>query len=191
MMSESETTPRGELVLYQTEDGKTRVQVRLTGETVWLTQKLMAELFQKDVRTISEHIHSIFAEGELQPGAVVRNFRTTAAEGKTYDTQHYNLTMYLDLAELQALNRRPMYMRDWIAKLDEFLRLNERDILTHAGAISHEQALDKARTEYEKFHAQQALLPSPVEGHFQEAVVQARQLQASGKRPRRKGKRTT
>jgi len=55
--------PRSELLIYQTEDGRTRIQVRLEDETVWLTQKLMAELFQKDVRTINEHIRNIFAEG--------------------------------------------------------------------------------------------------------------------------------
>ncbi len=81
----------GELILYQADDGLTRLQVRLTGHTVWLTQKHMAELFQKDVRTtINEHIHHIFDEGvELQPEAVIRNYRTTAADGKNYDTQHY------------------------------------------------------------------------------------------------------
>ncbi len=78
------------MLLYQTDDGRTRLQVRTTGQTVWLTQKLMAELFQKDVRTINEHIHHIFDEGELPSAAVIRNFRTTAADGKNYDTQHYN-----------------------------------------------------------------------------------------------------
>ncbi len=61
------------------------------------------------------------------------------------------VTAYLEFAELQALNRKPMYMRDWIAKLEDFLRLGDRDILTHAGTISHEQALRKAELEFEKF----------------------------------------
>jgi hypothetical protein len=61
------------------------------GETVWLTQKIMAELFQKDVRTINVHIQSVFDEKELDPDAVIRNFRITAADGKYYETQHYNL----------------------------------------------------------------------------------------------------
>ncbi|MBN1829138.1 MAG: hydroxyacid dehydrogenase, partial [Deltaproteobacteria bacterium] len=63
---------KGELILYQTEDGKTKVEVRLQDETVWLSQKLMAELFQKDLRTINEHITNIFDEGELVPGATIR-----------------------------------------------------------------------------------------------------------------------
>ena len=65
-----EPLPQSEIILYQTEDGRTRIQCRFENETVWLTQKLMAELFQKDVRTINEHIQNIFAEGELSPEAV-------------------------------------------------------------------------------------------------------------------------
>jgi len=82
--------PKSELILYQTEDNRTRIEVRLENETVWLTQKLMAELFQKDVRTVNEHIQNIFEEGELMPGATIRKFRITAADGKTYDTQRLN-----------------------------------------------------------------------------------------------------
>jgi hypothetical protein len=74
-----------EIILYQTEDGTTRINVHLEGETVWLTQKIMAELFQKDVRTINEHIQNIFAEKELDPDAVIRKFRITAADGKFYE----------------------------------------------------------------------------------------------------------
>ena len=323
-----------EIVLYQAEDGRTRIQVRLEDETVWLTQKLMAELFQKDVRTINEHIRNIFAEGELSPESVIRNFRITAADGKAYDTQHYNLdviisvgyrvkshrgtqfriwatqrlreyiikgftldderlkqagggnyfdellarirdirasekvfwrkvldiyatsidydpntdtsrrffqivqnkmhwathgqtaaeiiaaranankphmgltswtgirptqedievaknylnaeevdtlnrivAMYLDFAELQALSRRPMYMKDWIAKLDEFLKVSESDILTHAGKISHEEAVEKARIEYKKYRKQALEELSPVERHFIEAVQEVKKLE--------------
>ncbi|MEJ7745556.1 MAG: virulence RhuM family protein [Luteimonas sp.] len=81
------------------------------------------------------------------------------------------VTAYLEFAELQALNRKPMHMADWIAKLDDFLRLSDRDILTHAGRISHDQALAKAGMEYEKFRAQQASLPSRVERDFEQAVA--------------------
>lgn len=63
----------------------------MEGETVWLTQKIMAELFQKDVRTINVHIQSIFDEKELDPELVIRKFRITAADSKSYETQHYNL----------------------------------------------------------------------------------------------------
>ncbi len=77
---------------------------------------------------------------------------------------------YLEFAELQALNRKPMYMSDWIAKLDDFLRLGDREILAHAGTISHDEALHKAEIEYEKFHLKQLEQPSKVEKDFEEAL---------------------
>ena len=80
------------------------------------------------------------------------------------------VTAYLEFAELQALNRQPMYMRDWIAKLEDFLSLSGREILTHAGKISHEQAIQKAKLEFEKYRKQQMTLPSPAENDFEEAV---------------------
>jgi hypothetical protein len=91
------------------------------------------------------------------------------------------VSMYLDFAELQALNRRPMYMRNWISKLDDFLRLSERDILTHAGRVSHEQAIEKALAEYEKYRAMRVEQPSPVERHFLEVVKEVKQLEKEKK----------
>jgi hypothetical protein len=336
------TPPGGEFLFYQSEDGQTRLQVRLAEETVWLTQKLMAELFQKDVRTINEHIQNIFEEGELRADSVVRKFRITAADGKNYETAHYNLeviisvgyrvksprgtqfriwatqrlreyivkgftmdderlkqrgggnyfeellarirdirssekvfwrkvleiyatsidydatakasqqffatvqnkmhwaahgqtaaeviharvdaakpqagmtnwvgakpskaeaviaknylspeelnalnrivTAYLETAELAALNRKPMYMRDWIAKLDDFLRLSGRDILKHAGKISHEQAAQKAELEFEKFHQAQLAAPSQVEKDFEAAVKELKKLPAPSRKKKK------
>ena len=329
----STPAPSGEFLFYQTEDGRTRLQVRIQDETVWLTQKLLSELFQKDVRTINEHIQNIFEERELSPDSVIRKFRITAADGKTYDTQHYNLDViisvgyrvksprgtqfriwatqrlreyivkgfamdderlkqrgggnyfeellarirdirssekvfwrkvleiyatsidydpsveasqqffatvqnkmhwaahgqtaaeviharvdaakpqagmtnwvgakpskaeaviaknylspeelnalnrivvaYLELAEVQALNRQPMSMRDWIGRLDDFLRLSGRDILKHAGKISHEQATRKAELEFEKFHQAQLAEPSQAEKDFEQAVKELQKL---------------
>lgn len=79
------------IVLYQTPDGSSSLLVHLDHDTVWLTQKQMAELFGKDVRTVNEHIRNIFKEGELDDASVIRKFRITAADGKSYDTAHYNL----------------------------------------------------------------------------------------------------
>ena len=93
----SNPAPPSEVVLYQTEDHKTRLQVRFEGETAWLTQKLMAELFQKDVRTVNEHIQNIFEEGELSPDSVIRQYRITAADGKSYETMHYNLDVIISV----------------------------------------------------------------------------------------------
>ena len=338
----------GEFLLYVTEDGRTRIDVRTDRETVWLTLGQMATLFQVDKSGVSKHLRNIYETGELQREATVAKFATVQLEGDRSvgrSIEYYNLdaiisvgyrvnslrgtqfriwatqrlreyiikgftldderlkragggsyfdellarirdirssekvfwrkvldiyalsidynpdaemsrqffavvqnkmhwaahgrtaaeviaeradaskpnmgltnwpggtirmadvtvaknylspqeldllnrivTIYLDFAELQALSRKPMYMRDWIAKLDDFLRLNERDILTDGGAISHEQALEKARTEYEKFCATRAALPSPVERHFQEAVDETKRLESGSKNTRLKGK---
>ena len=337
----------GNLIFYQTEDGQTRLQVRLKDETVWLTQKQMAELFQKDVRTINEHIQYFFEEGELQREATIRKFRVVQPEGarsvereldfynldviisvgyrvkshrgtqfriwatqrlreyiikgftldderlkqsggggyfdellarirdirssekvfwrkvleiyatsmdynpraeasqqffatlqnkmhwgahgqtaaevirfradaakpnmglttwtgsrprkadvaiaknylKLEEIQALNLivSMYLDFAELQARSRKPMYMRDWIAKLDDFLHISEREILRHAGRVSHEAALSHAEDEFEKWRQRTLAEPSAVEKHFQEAIEQVKQLKA-GQVPKRKKK---
>ena len=82
-MSESEG--QGEIVLYQAKSGEPRIEVRFVAGSVWLTQKLLAEVFQKDVRTINEHLQNIFDDGELAPDSVIRNFRITTADGKPYD----------------------------------------------------------------------------------------------------------
>lgn len=325
---------KSEIILYQTEDGKSRIEVKLHGETVWLSQKLMAELFRKSIPTINEHIKNIFKEGELQEDTVIRKFRITADDGKSYLTNFFNLDViisvgyrvkshrgtqfriwaterlreyiikgftldderlkqagsgnyfdellarirdirssekifwlkvldiyatsidydpntdlsreffavlqnkmhwaahghtaaeivhqradaskpnmgltswhgdkphkvdaeiaknylaieeldilnrivnfYLEFAELQALNRKPMYMQDWIIKLDDFLRLSERNILAHAGKISYEQAMEKAHEEYEKFRMAHLNAPSAVERHFAEAVKEVKRLE--------------
>ena len=335
--------PRGEFLFYQTEDGQTRLQVRLDADTVWLSLNQLADLFQRDKSVISRHITNVFAEGELAREAVVANYATTAADGKTYQVEYYGLDViisvgyrvksnrgtqfriwatqrlreyivkgftmdderlkqrgggayfeellarirdirssekefwrkvleiyatsidydpsveasqvffatvqnkmhwaahgntaaevvharvdgtkpqagmtswvgarpnkaeaviaknylspeelnalnrivvaYLEFAEVQALSRRPMYMRDWIAKLDDFLRLSGRGILTHAGKVSHEEALRKAELEFERFHRRQLAQPSRVERDFDAAVKGLKQ--PPGKRPTRKGK---
>ena len=344
MKKKKEQTPvTSELILYQTEDGKTKVEVRLQDETVWLSQKLMAELFQTSIPNINMHINNIFEEGELADDSVIKDFLITAADGKNYQTKFFNLdviisvgyrvkslcgtqfriwatqwlrqylikgftldderlkqagggryfdellarirdirssekvfwrkvldiyatsidyapnaelsrqffaavqnkmhwaahghtaaeiihdradvskphmgmttwsgetprktdaeiaknylneeeldilnrivNMYLDFAELQALNRRPMHMRDWLAKLDDFLKFNERDILMDTGKISHDQALEKAHTEYERYHKERINEPSPVERRCLEAIREVKRLEESRKGGRKK-----
>ena len=83
--------------IYQDTDGKTALEVKLDQETVWLTQKQMAMLFGKTVPTINEHIKNAFKEGELEENSVIRNFRITAADGKQYDTAHYNLDVIISV----------------------------------------------------------------------------------------------
>lgn len=86
-----EETGKGELLVYQAKDGQVKLDVRLADETVWLTQQLMAELFQTTKQNIGRHLKNIFEEGELIQDSVVKNFFTTAADGKTYGTNFYNL----------------------------------------------------------------------------------------------------
>ena len=337
--------PSTQILLYQTEDLRTRIEVRLQNETVWLSLNQMAELFQRDKSVISRHIRNVFDEGELTREAVVANYATTAADGKTYQVEHFNLdviisvgyrvrshrgtqfriwatqrlreylikgftldderlkqvgggnyfdellarirdirssekvfwrkvldiyatsidydpsaeaserffatvqnkmhwaahghtaaeiiadradatrptmgltswsggrvrktdvaiaknyltadeldalnrivTAYLEFAELQARNRRPMYMQDWIAKLDDFLRLSEREILNHAGRISHEVAVAKAEGEFEKFQVGQLAQPTEVEKQFEAMVKGLKKLPAKRPTGKKRGK---
>ena len=318
----------GNIILYQTEDGKSRIEVTLCNDTVWLTADQMAELFQRNKSTISRHIKNVFEDGELNPDSTVAFFATVQNEGNRsvernlayynldmiisvgyrvkshrgvqfriwatqvlreylvkgfamnddllkragggnyfdellsrirdirssekvfyrkileiyalsidYDPRtettmqffktvqnkmHYSVhghtvaeiiyeradaekdfmgltswtgalpkrtdaeiaknylssdeldtlnrivSLYLDFAELQAKSHKPMYMKDWIQKLDDFLKLSGKELLSHAGKISAELAKQKADTEYDKFKERTAYSLSPVEIHFLE-----------------------
>ena len=81
---------KGEIIIYENAEGKSRVSVRIEGETVWLSQAQMVDLFQSSKANVSEHIKHIFEEGELEKDSVVRKFRTTAPDGKNYNIEHYN-----------------------------------------------------------------------------------------------------
>jgi hypothetical protein len=87
----------GEIIIYEAQDGNIKIDVILEDEIVWLTQMQMGQLFGKDKRTISEHIGNIFKEEELDEYSVVRNFRTTASDGKMYDTNFYNLDVIISV----------------------------------------------------------------------------------------------
>lgn len=329
-MSES----KGELIIYQTEDGLTKIDVRMDNETVWLSLDQMAELFQRDKSTISRHIKNVFQEGELQEDATVANFATVQSEGdrqvsrnityfnldviisvgyrvkslrgtqfriwassvlreylikgfamndellkqagggnyfdellarvrdirssekvfwrkvldiyatsadyspnaaettaffktvqnkmlfaatgqtaaelvsdranallpmmgmtsfkgkrptlaeakiaKNYlnedelDTLNHLVSAYLDLAELQALRRKPMYMKDWIARLDDYLRMTDSEVLQNAGKVSHALAEQKAKEEYQKYKQLQSMELTPVEEAFVASIDTAK-----------------
>lgn len=335
-----------EILLYQTEDRRTRIEVRLEGETVWLTQAQLAELFQTTPQNITQHLRAIYAEGELDPSATCKERLQVRHEGERQverRLRHYNLDVivavgyrvrthrgtqfrqwaterlreyvvkgftldderlkqasagvyfdellerirdirsservfyrkvldiyatsvdydpstemsqrfyaavqnkmhwathghtaaeviagradadkpnmgltswtgsrvrrqdaaiaknylthdelgvlnrvvnaYLEFAELQALKRRPMTMQAWIDKLDEFLRMSERDILTHTGMVTHEQALRKADAEYERFRARRTLDATPADRDLDAAVQTARRLAGQVGRTKRK-----
>lgn len=87
----------GEIIIYQTDDGLTHIDVKMEDETVWLTQAQLVQLYQTSKSNVSEHIKHIFEEGELEENAVIRKFRTTAADGKNYNTTYYNLDMIISL----------------------------------------------------------------------------------------------
>lgn len=346
----NELVPRnpGEFLIYQTDDGQTRLQVRVEGETVWLSQRDMAELFQTTPQNVTIHIGSIYEEGELVEAATCKDYLQVRDEGGRQvqrAVKHYNLDViisvgyrvkslrgtqfriwatqrlreyiikgftldderlkkagggdhfqellerirdirsservfwrkvldiyalsedydpkaetsklffqtvqnkmhwaisgqtaaeivharadaqkpqmgltshtggkpkkadvsiaknylneeelkalnlmvsaYLDFAELQAIGRKPMFMTDWIAKLDDFIRMTDRQILTHAGKVSHDAAKLKAEAEYEKFRAVQDALPQPVDRHFAETLDELKKIEAKTKKPGRRKK---
>ncbi len=334
-----------DIIMYQTEDGLTKIDVQLENETVWLSLDQMADLFQRDKSTISRHIRNVFEEGELARDSVVANFATTASDGKQYRVDYYNLdviisvgyrvkslrgtqfriwansvlksymtkgfamnddllkqagggnyfqellarirdirssekvfyrqildiyatsidydpraeasilffktvqnkmhwaahghtaaevlflradsekpfmgmttfkgshpqkaditsaknyltkeelsilnrlvTAYLEFAELQAIRRKPMYMKDWIVKLDDFIKMSDSEILTHAGKISHMEAEQKALLEFEKYRARTSDELTPVERHFLESIENAQKQieKRTAKRGRKK-----
>lgn len=87
----------GEILIYQTEDGLTNINVKIQDETVWLTQQQLVELYQSSKSNVSEHIKHIFEEGEFDKEGVVRKFRTTPSDGKNYNVTYYNLDMIISL----------------------------------------------------------------------------------------------
>ena len=119
---------RGEIIIYQTEDGLTKIDVSMQDETVWLTQEQMAELFQRDKSTISRHIKNIFAEGELDEKVVVAEFATTsqhgAMEGRTQSniTKFYNLDVIISVG-YRVKSQRGVQFRIWAANiLKEYIK---------------------------------------------------------------------
>ena len=99
-------------MLYQTDDGKTRLETRFSGATAWLSLNQMAELFQRDKPVISRHIKHIFEEGELKYESVVANFATTAADGKTYQVEYHNLDVIISVG-YRVKSHRGTQFRIW------------------------------------------------------------------------------
>lgn len=109
------------ILIYQGEDGKIRIETRLEDETVWLTQAQMAELFQKSRVTITEHIRNIFKEKELEENSVSRKFRLTAADGKEYDTTFYNLDVIISVG-YRVKSQQGTRFRQWATgRLREYI----------------------------------------------------------------------
>ncbi len=111
----------GDIVIYQTEDGLTKIDVNIHDETVWLSLDLMAELYQRDKSTISRHIKNIFNEGELKRDSVVAKIATTAADGKNYQVDYYNLSVIIAVG-YRVKSPRGTQFRTWATeRLEEYL----------------------------------------------------------------------
>jgi len=123
-------------------------------------------------------------------GTTIRKAETTVAKNylttEELDVLNRIVTAYLEFAELQALGHKPMYMKDWIRKLDGFLEISGRSVLDDAGTISHDRAVAKAEQEYEAFHHQQLEEPSAAERHFIEAVQEIKAIETSRKLKKKK-----
>lgn len=113
---------KSSIIMYTTEDGLAKIETTFDGDTVWLSIDQMAELFQRDKSTISRHIKNIFNEGELVRNAVVANFATTAADGKTYQVDFYNLDVIISVG-YRVKSKRGTQFRIWATNiLKEYLR---------------------------------------------------------------------
>ncbi|HBX18893.1 MAG TPA: cell filamentation protein Fic, partial [Porphyromonadaceae bacterium] len=112
---------KSEILIYKNQEGNIKIDVRLEDETVWLTQAQMGQLFGKDKRTISEHISNVFKEGELDEISVVRKFRTTATDGKSYATNYYNLDVIISVG-YRVKSVRGTQFRIWATqRLKEYI----------------------------------------------------------------------
>lgn len=133
------------VTIFKANDGHVELTVHLSKDTVWLTQKQLSALFDKDVRTISEHIRNIFQEAELNKGSVIRKFRITASDGKTYLTQHYNLDVIISVG-YRVHSKRGTEFRQWATRIlkDQLIAgytLNEKR-LAERGLQELQQSID-------------------------------------------------
>ncbi|HAS6630201.1 MULTISPECIES: virulence RhuM family protein [Vibrionaceae] len=121
MTKNTPQAPHGEFVLFTSADGRTRVECRFESDTLWLSQAMIGELYGKAKATISEHIKNIFAEGELDENSVVRLYRTTAADGKSYNVQYFSLPLVLAVG-YRVRSSRGTQFRQWATQtLEEYL----------------------------------------------------------------------
>ena len=112
---------RSQILFYQSEDGTSRIEVRLEEGTVWLTQALIAELYQTTKQNVSLHIRNIFNERELEEGSVVKEYLTTASDGKKYRTKFFNLDMILAIGYRVRSHRGTQFRRWATERLSEYL----------------------------------------------------------------------
>jgi hypothetical protein len=135
---------QGGVIIYRSNDGQPQLDVHLTEDTVWLTQAQMTALFVRDKRTISEHIRNVFKEGELVENAVVRKSRTTAGDGKAYETNSYNLDVIISVG-YRVKSQRGTRFRIWATSVLKDHLLNDYSLnqkrLAEKGLADMEQAV--------------------------------------------------
>ncbi len=139
----------GEVIVYQTEDGRTKLEVKFEGETVWLTQLQMAELFQTTKQNISFHINNCFKEGELEKEEVVKEYLTTAADGKKYKTSYYNLDVIISVG-YRVKSIVGTHFRKWAtAHLKEYMikgfTMDDERLKGNGGGNYWKELLDRIR----------------------------------------------
>lgn len=140
---------KSELIIYNTEDGLTKIDVSFDGDTVWLSIDQMADLFQRDKSTVSRHIKNIFSEGELEKDSVVVKFATTAADGKTYNVDYYNLDVIISVG-YRVKSQRGVQFRIWATNiLKEYMRkgfaLDDERLKGNGGGNYWKELLDRIR----------------------------------------------
>ncbi len=180
-----------EFLVFTRQAGEDGIEVRIEDETVWLTQKLIAALFEVDVRTVSEHLKNIFESGELAESSAIRNFRNTASDGKQYLTNFYNLDAIISVG-YRVNSKRATQFRQWVTGVlrDFAIRgyvldkerlkngaLFSKEYFDNPGKVSAEIAKAFAESEFEKYRIVQDRL---FESDFDRAVKQIEKPKDAG-----------
>jgi len=140
---------KGEIIIYEGDSGQPNIEVRVEGDTVWLTQAQLVELFDSSKANVSEHIKHIFDEGELQRDSVVRNFRTTAKDGKNYNVEYYNLDLIISLG-YRVKSQIATKFRQWATvRLREYIvkgfTMDDQRLKEMGGGNYWKELLDRIR----------------------------------------------
>lgn len=145
---------KNSLVVYQAKNGAIELRADAIKETIWITQKQMAAIFDVDIRTVNEHLKNIFATRELDEKSVIRNFRITADDGKTYNTKHYNLDTIISVG-YKVNSKNATQFRIWATKV-------LREFLTKGYALNRKQITNNFDVFMKSVSDIQALLPEHV-----------------------------